>query len=356
MALDEKLWVSRRVLVTGHTGFKGAWLSLLLSRLGGRIYGYALDPPSGASLFQDAAAAEVFESDVRGDVLDLAGLASAVRRARPEVVFHLAAHPLVRESYTDPLRTYAVNVMGTANLLECLRGVDEVKAIVVVTTDKCYDNKEWVWPYRESDALGGHDPYSSSKAGTELVAAAYRSSFFSGGPRLATARAGNVIGGGDWGSDRLVPDCIRAFARGEAVELRYPHAVRPWQHVLDPLSGYTALAQQLIGENGAAAEGAWNFGPDPTGEATVADVANGVARHWGEGAQVRTDQSAPALHEASVLRLDSTKARTRLNWRPQFDFESGLAETVDWYRAWHSKQNMVAFTRAQLERFAGKRQ
>lgn len=354
MAVDETFWRSRRVLITGHTGFKGAWLSLWLSRLGAKVHGFALDPLAGASLFHDASVASGLVSDGRGDIVDAAKLGATVQAARPEVVFHLAAQPLVRESYADPLRTFAVNIMGTANLLEALRAVDGVKAIVVVTTDKCYENREWVWPYRESDALGGHDPYSASKAGTELVAAAYRSSFFLGGPRLATARAGNVIGGGDWSGDRLIPDCIRAFSRNEAVMLRYPRAVRPWQHVLDALAGYVVLAQTLAGDGGAEAEGAWNFGPDPAGEATVAEVASGVARLWGGGATVKTEKATTALHEAAVLRLDSTKARTKLNWRPQCSFEHGLSETVAWYRAWHDQMDMAAFTLAQLERFTGK--
>jgi CDP-glucose 4,6-dehydratase len=281
---------------------------------------------------------------------------SAMLAAEPEVVFHLAAQSLVRPSYQEPLKTLADNVMGTANVLECMRSVPSVRAAVIVTTDKCYQNNEWVYPYREQDPLGGNDVYSASKACAEIVTHAYRRSFFGADDntcRIASVRAGNVFGGGDWALDRLVPDCIRAFARGESVRLRYPHAVRPWQHVFEPLNGYLLLAERLLGEDGEDYCEGWNFGPDPSGEATVYQMTDAIARGWGNGATVESETDVPRLKEAKLLRLDSTKARVGLDWRPRWGFERAVEETVAWYRAWSQGGDMRDFSSVQIESYFG---
>lgn len=335
---DAAFWRGKRVFLTGHTGFKGAWLALWLKQLGAEVYGYALMPPSSPSLFEVARVAVDLTTDMRADLRDEGSVAGAVAQARPDIIFHLAAQSLVRPSYDDPLGTFAVNVMGTAHLLEAARHCAEVRAVVVVTTDKCYENREWVHPYRENDRLGGHDPYSASKACTELVASCWRSSFF-GAPdpcalRIATVRAGNVIGAGDWAVDRLLPDCFRAFTRGEPVRLRYPHAVRPWQHVLEPLSGYLQLAESLVGAEGKNFAQAWNFGPEPDSDASVGYVACEMARQWGGAARVELEPVPEAPHEAGLLRLDSTKARVQLGWRPRWSLDRALLETVRGYRTY----------------------
>lgn len=329
-------WEGRPVFLTGHTGFKGSWLALWLRQLGAEVHGYALDPPTNPSLFEAADVSSVLAGDTRADLADLAELQSALAAATPEVVFHLAAQPLVRESYRLPLATLATNVMGTAHLLEAVRQCPAVKAVVVVTTDKVYHNREWPHPYRECDALGGHDPYSTSKAAAEIVTAGYRSSFFGpdGHPaRIATARAGNVIGGGDWAEDRLVPDCLRAFEAGKTVRLRNPSAVRPWQHVLEPLAGYITLAEHLLKPEGKGAEGAWNFGPDNMDNTTVGEVARIVADIWGGDARVESDQPGDHPHEAALLTLDSSAARARLGWSPRWHLRTALEHTVAWHRA-----------------------
>ena len=326
----------RAVLVTGHTGFKGGWLTLWLAELGARVHGYALAPPTDPNLFEVGHLAGALASDTRADVADLAALTAALERSRPEVVFHLAAQPLVSEGYRDPLGTIATNVTGTAHLLEAIRSGDSVRAVVVVATDKVYENPETGRPFREDDPLGGHDPYSASKAAAEIVAASYRSSFFGQGrhpARIATARAGNVIGGGDWGAHRLVPDCMRAFAAGEPIRLRSPDAVRPWQHVLGPVSGYLALAARLLGPTGEQYARAWNFGPDPTDDATVSEVAQRVASLWGPEAQV-VRGSDPQRHEAGLLRLDSGLARSELGWAPHWPLQEALERSVAWQQAW----------------------
>jgi CDP-glucose 4,6-dehydratase len=350
-----ELWRGRSVMVTGHTGFKGGWLSLWLHRLGAKIHGYALDPPTSPSLFEAAGLASVLASDVRADLTELGALRAAFARARPEVVLHLAAQPLVRESYRDPLRTLASNVMGTANVLEAVRASESVRAVVVVTTDKVYENREWQYRYREVDPLGGHDPYSASKAAAEIVTASYRASFFTGAAghpaRVATARAGNVVGGGDWAADRLVPDCLRAFACNEVVRLRYPHAVRPWQHVLEPLSGYLRIAEALLGPRGDELAGAWNFGPNPEGDLTVGEVAHEVARLWGGGARVEYAPSEVHPAEAGLLRLDSTRAHTALRWRPSWPIGAALEHTVAWHRAWLEGADMRALSLEQISRY-----
>jgi CDP-glucose 4,6-dehydratase len=345
-------WRGRSVLVTGHTGFKGGWLALWLHRLGATVHGFALNPPTDPSLFEVARIETALASDVRADLADLDTLTHAFETARPEVVFHLAAQPLVRESYRDPLGTLTTNVMGTAHVLEAARATGTARAVVLVTTDKVYENREERdYAYRERDALGGHDPYSASKAAAEIVAASLRVSFFQAkddAARVATARAGNVIGGADWATDRLVPDCLRAFERGEAVRLRYPDAVRPWQHVLEPLSGYLRLAERLLGREGTRYADAWNFGPDESGDATVGQVADMAARLWGEGARVEHAPAADNPHEAGFLRLDSTRARKELDWRPRWRLTQALEHTVAWHRAWARRADMLAFSNDQL--------
>jgi CDP-glucose 4,6-dehydratase len=345
----------RPVLVTGHTGFKGSWLTLWLHELGAIVHGYALNPPTEPSLFEVAGIRALLASDVRADLADLARLKSVFIEARPEVVFHLAAQPLVRAAYQDPLGTLASNVMGTAHVLESARATDAVRAMVLITTDKVYDNREWAYPYREIDPLGGHDPYSASKAAAEIVAASYRASFFQGETghpaRVATARAGNVIGGGDWASNRLVPDCLRAFAKNESVRLRFPRAVRPWQHVLEPLAGYLQLAEKLSAAGSANFAKAWNFGPDTSGDVPVGEVAEMTARLWGEDARVECTPSTENPHEAGLLRLDSTLARTELGWKPRWPLGQALMQTVAWHRAWIRGTDMAAVTLEQIRAY-----
>ena len=345
----------RSVLVTGHTGFKGGWLALWLHRLGAQVHGYALDPPTQPSLFEVARIGSILASDTRNDVADLAALKLTFNDARPEVVFHLAAQPLVRASYCSPVETIACNIMGTANLLEAARMSHSVKALVVITSDKVYENREWPFAYRELDSLGGRDPYSASKAAAEIVAASYRASFFTGEKghpaHLATARAGNVIGGGDWACDRLVPDCVRAFVTQIPVHLRFPDAVRPWQHVLEPLAGYLQLGERLLAPEGAEFARPWNFGPDASGDASVGQVAETVARLWGGGAQVRKAQSTANPHEAGLLRLDSTLARSTLGWQPRWSMEQTLKHTVAWYQAWSRGGDMAAVSCDQIRTY-----
>jgi CDP-glucose 4,6-dehydratase len=342
------------VLVTGHTGFKGGWLTLWLDELGASVHGYSLNPPTEPNLFEVAGIGSVVATDVRADLCDLARLKSAVSVARPEVVFHLAAQPLVRESYRDPLGTLASNVIGTAHILEAVRDVPTVRAVVVITTDKVYVSHPDGSPHSEENALGGLDPYSASKAAAEIVAASYRASFFAlpGGhsAHIATVRAGNVIGGGDWAVDRLVPDCMKAFSLDRAVQLRNPHAVRPWQHVLEPLSGYLLLAQRLLGPEAASAAGPWNFGPNAEDDATVGAVAEQVARLWGHGS-IEHVTSCEALPEVRLLRLDSSRARTMLGWKPRWSLHDSLRQTVEWHKAWLQGDDMADVSRSQLRAY-----
>jgi CDP-glucose 4,6-dehydratase len=328
MTLFGDCYRGRRVLLTGHTGFKGSWLALWLTEMGAHVTALALAPATAPNHW-DLLGLELAER--RLDVRDAAAVARAVAEAAPEIVFHLAAQPLVRRSYRDPLETWATNVMGTANLLEACRNTPGVRAIIAVTTDKCYENREWAWGYRENDRLGGHDPYSASKAGAELVAASYRSAFFHGAdaPLLATARAGNVIGGGDWSEDRLIPDLVRAAGAGATLEIRAPGATRPWQHVLESLGAYLLLGQQLLAGRRELA-GAWNFGPDQEGNRTVAEVLAGLRRHWGELDWEVSSAAQP--HEANLLYLDSSKAKAELGWRPVWGLDQTLAATAAWYR------------------------
>ncbi len=351
VSMNTALWYGRSVFVTGHTGFKGGWLTLWLHQLGAKVYGYALSPPTEPSLFEVAGVGTVLASDTRADLADLTHLKSTLNKTQPEVIFHLAAQSLVRESYRDPLGTLASNVMGTAHVLEAARAVDSVRAIVLITTDKVYENRAWVYPYREIDPLGGHDPYSASKAAAEIVSASYRASFFgdAGHPaRVATARAGNVIGGGDWATDRLVPDCLRAFSANESVHLRFPQSVRPWQHVLEPLAGYLQLAEHLLAPDGARFAKAWNFGPDESRDVTVGEVAEAIARHWGEGARVELAPAVEHPHEATLLRLDSTGARNELGWKPRWSLEQALEQIVAWHRGWMQGADMAAISLNQI--------
>jgi CDP-glucose 4,6-dehydratase len=324
-------WRERRVFVTGHTGFKGAWLCLWLQLMGATVTGYALAPATQPNLFQSARIGRGMRS-IEGDVRDLDHLARAVREARPEVVLHLAAQPIVRRGYEDPVGTLSTNVLGTVHLLEAVRRCGDVRSLVVVTSDKCYENREWLWSYREKSALGGRDPYSASKAAAELVTRAYRESFFSddGATRIATARAGNVVGGGDWAEDRLVPDTIRALVAGRPVDLRYPSAIRPWQHVLDPLAGYLRLAELLHGPEGAAVAEAWNFAPHEEDARSVGWLVERLQRAWGATPSWQP-QEGPRPHEHIFLKLDSTRARVELAWSPQLRID----ETVRWVTAWY---------------------
>ncbi|NJD25041.1 MAG: CDP-glucose 4,6-dehydratase [Betaproteobacteria bacterium] len=341
-------WAGKRVFLTGHTGFKGSWLSLWLQSLGAEVTGYALAPATTPSLFDLARVGNDMPSII-ADIRDIDSLFSAVRAARPQIVLHLAAQALVSDGYRDPLGTLSTNVQGTANLLEALREESRVEAVVVVTSDKCYDNREWPWPYRESDPLGGHDPYSASKACAELVTASYRKSFLAEhGIAVATARAGNVFGGGDWSPNRLVPDLLAAFAGRTPAIVRRPGAIRPWQHVLEPLQGYLMLAERIAREPRLA--GAWNFGPCESDCLTVGDIATRLAAIWGEGASWHPESST-FPHEASMLRLDSSQARERLGWRPCLTIDSALAATVSWYRAWLTAADMQAVTLAQIRDF-----
>lgn len=347
-----EFWNGKRVFLTGHTGFKGAWLSLWLQRLGAEVTGYALDPPTEPSLFA-LAQVGLGMTDQRGDVRNAATLAAALHQAHPEIVLHLAAQPLVRASYADPVQTYATNVMGTVNLLEAVRGCRSVRAVVNVTTDKCYENRGEREGYREDEALGGYDPYSSSKACSELVTSAYRNSFFHAqdyhrhGVALASARAGNVIGGGDWAEDRLLPDCFRSIGAGIPVRIRNPHATRPWQHVLEPLSGYLLLAEQLY-KTGLPFAEAWNFGPDDGDALPVLAIVQGLCTRWGTGASYQID-AGEHPHEASFLRLDSSKARARLDWSPRWTLPIALDRIVAWQQAWTAGRMMREMTLQQID-------
>lgn len=323
----------RSVFLTGHTGFKGAWLSLWLARLGARVTGYGLPPCTSPSLFELAKVQNVLGRHNLSDVRDLPALTAAIQAAAPEVVFHLAAQALVRRSYREPADTWSTNVMGTVHVLEAVRACPSVKAVVVVTTDKCYQNQEWPWGYRESDALGGSDPYSASKAGAELVVHSYRNSFFSvHGPQLASARAGNVIGGGDWSEDRLIPDAARAAGRHEPLMIRHPSATRPWQHVLESLHGYLRLAACLLEQEPMHAE-PFNFGPDAADNVSVAELLGRLQVHWPELRWQVEPSGLATPHEANFLYLDSSKARRQLGWMPKWDLATCLAETARWYRA-----------------------
>jgi CDP-glucose 4,6-dehydratase len=344
-------WNGKRVFLTGHTGFKGGWMALWLQSRGCDLCGYSLRPATKNNLFEDASVARGMRS-VIGDIQDTSLLRATMEEVRPEVVFHFAAQPLVRGSYKDPLGTYATNVMGTVNLLEAVRHTSSVRAVVVVTSDKCYQNHQWDWSYREIDRLGGYDPYSSSKACAELIVSAYRNSFFnpadyaSHGVALATVRAGNVIGGGDWAEDRLVPDIMRAFAAGRPVRIRNPRSIRPWQHVLEPLRGYLMVAESLC-EEGTRNGESWNFGPESADVQPVDWLLSELAAAWGAGARWELENTAQP-YEAHNLKLDCSKAMTRLGWRPELHLREAIEITVDWYRAKLRGEEMRSFTCKQI--------
>ena len=339
--MDRATWQGRSVLVTGHTGFKGSWLCASLVAAGARVSGFALSPPSRPNMYDLVQLDREVDSTI-GDVRDAAAVATAVARARPEIVFHLAAQPLVRASIDDPVATYATNVMGTVHVLEAVRRVPTIEAVVVVTSDKCYENIGRAEPYAEDDPLGGADPYSSSKGASELVTAAFRRTYFADGPAVATARAGNVIGGGDWSRDRLVPDLVRALIAAQNPRLRYPGATRPWQHVLDALAGYELLAQRLLDDRSRFAR-SWNFGPAPYSECTVAELGDLFLAAWGTTQRcVIASQTAP--HEEAILRLDSERARRELGWLPVHDLAGAVHATARWYRAWHDGDDVRAQT------------
>src|SRR5687768_8637513 len=352
MNMNGSFWQSRRVLITGHTGFKGSWLSLWLQCLGARVVGYALDPPTKPNLFETAKVAEGMSS-ILGDVLDKNELHRIIAKHQPEVVFHLAAQSLVRESYKSPVETFSTNVMGLVHLLEAVRTTDGVRAVVCVTSDKCYQNREWVWGYREDEAVGGYDPYGSSKGCSELVAAAYRNSFFNEREysqhevSVATARAGNVIGGGDWAKDRLLPDLIRSVIRGHDIVLRNPHAIRPWQHVLDPLAGYLMLAESLF-KHGPRFSEAWNFAPAESH--TVTQLVEQLLSLWGSQVSASHDHSRQP-HEDPYMILDSTKARVKLEWRSLLDLRASLSWIVTWVRRLQAGADMRSVTESQIRSY-----
>lgn len=347
--VDQEFWRGKRVLVTGHTGFKGSWLSLWLQSMGADLCGLALAPPTTPDLFSTARVIDGMSSIV-ADVRDYETVHAAVAQFRPEIIIHMAAQPLVRLSYAEPVATYATNVMGTVHVLEAARKVGGVRAIVNVTTDKCYENKEWLWGYRETEPMGGYDPYSNSKGAAELVTNAYRQSFFrETGTALASARAGNVIGGGDWAADRLVPDILRAFEQDQPVVIRNPHATRPWQHVLEPLSGYLVLAQQLYADGQAWAEG-WNFGPNDDDARPVQWIVERMAESWGPGASWQID-GGNHPHEANYLKLDISKAKGLLGWHPRWELAAALGHIISWHRAWLRKEDMRALCLAQINMY-----
>jgi len=352
---NTNFWNGRRVLITGHTGFKGAWLSFWLRENGAEVFGYSLDPPTNPNLFEIAKIGEILSGDARADIRDLSALEETLRRTRPEIVFHMAAQSLVRLSYEIPVETFSINVMGTVHLLRAVRHIPSVRAAVIVTSDKCYENLGAGKPYRETDPMGGADPYSASKGCAEIVVASFRTSAAALRPQgsdiaIASARSGNVVGGGDWSSNRLVPDCIRSFVAGIPVELRNPNAVRPWLHVLEPLSGYVSLAEQLVGANSKRFATAFNFGPSPDNDADVLQVAQTVADLWGHQARV---EAVGGTHppEAAVLRLDATKASRLLNWQARWNITQALERAVEWYKVWHAGRDVRPIMIRQLADF-----
>ncbi len=353
--MDYSFWKGRKVFITGHTGFKGSWLSLWLYSLGSEVTGYALNPPTEPSLF-DLCGIDRIVKSVISDIRDAETLTKAMSEAAPEIVIHMAAQPLVCDSYEKPVETYAINVMGTVNLLEAVRNCNNVRAVVNVTTDKCYENKEWFWGYRENEPMGGYDPYSNSKACSELVTSAYRSSFFNlkdysnHGVALASARAGNVIGGGDWATHRLIPDCIRAILKGEKIVIRKPHAIRPWQHVLEPLSGYMLLAQNLYEIGPRFAEG-WNFGPNDDDAKSVEWIAKRICDKWGDNASYEIDKGEHP-HEAHYLKLDCSKAKSMLGWLPRWVLEKAIDSIIEWTMAYKENKDLKQTCLDQIKEYS----
>lgn len=356
--MNRNFWHGKRVLLTGHTGFKGSWLSIWLQSMGVKLVGYALTPPTNPSLFEAAQVGNDMTS-VIGDIRDLTNLRNVFAEYQPEIVIHMAAQPLVRQSYIEPVETYNTNVMGTVNLLDSIRTTASVKAVVIVTSDKCYENREWVWGYRESEAMGGYDPYSSSKACAELITTAYRNSYFHSdqylkhGVAIGSARAGNVIGGGDWAEDRLVPDMIRAIRQGRPVSIRNPNSIRPWQHVLEPLSGYLLLAQKLY-EEGPSFAGAWNFGPNDDDAKPVKWVLDHFTQAWGNGASWELD-SDHHPHEAYSLKLDCSKAKSMLKWEPVWSLTEAIARICSWHKSHLSDGNAYEMCLEQINEYESAR-
>lgn len=351
--MNKIFWKGKKVLITGHTGFKGSWLSLWLQSKGALVTGYALPPHTVPNLFDSAHIADGMISII-GDIRNLDFLQSVVAEHRPEIIYHMAAQALVRHSYSYPVETYSTNVMGTMNILEAIRQTDSVRAAVIITSDKCYENKEWVWGYRENDPMGGHDPYSSSKGCAELIVSAYRNSFFSSDDTsrevaVASTRAGNVIGGGDWSKDRLIPDIMNAFMEKRPVVIRNPNAVRPWQHVLDPLSGYLLLAEKLWTEGKKFSE-AWNFGPDENDMISVLKITEFLSYLWEDEASWEFDSSRNP-HEAHCLRLDCSKARNILGWSPKLNVQKALEWTMEFYRKYHREEDVLQLLKKQITRY-----
>jgi len=350
----DNIYKKRRVLITGHTGFKGSWLAIWLKELGADVIGYALDPPSDPNNFE-ATRLRAKITHIHGDIRYLDRLIETFKKYQPEFVFHLAAQPLVLLSYDEPKLTFDTNIGGSVNVFEAVRLTPSVKVLVNITSDKCYENKEWHWGYRENEPMGGYDPYSNSKACSELVTASYRNSFFNPkdykkhGVAIASARAGNVIGGGDWAEDRLIPDFIRAISNGEEVKIRSPYAIRPWQHVLEPLGGYMMLAEKLYTDGPKYAE-AWNFGPDDRDAKNVEWIAEKFCSLWGKDASYAIDKN-PQPHEANYLKLDCSKAKTELGWTPKWDIEKALGSIVDWYQAWINKNDTRELSLQQMKAF-----
>ena len=348
--VNPNFWKGKRVFLTGHTGFKGSWLSLWLQQMGAEVKGFSLTPPTNPSLFVEAKVAQQMQSEI-GDIRDFSKLSESIRTFNPDILLHLAAQPLVRLSYKEPIETYSTNVMGTVNVLEASRYASHLRAIVVITTDKCYENREWEWGYRENEPMGGHDPYSNSKGCAELVVSAYQRSFFHtpDTAAVASARAGNVIGGGDWAEDRLIPDILRAFEKQQSVIIRNPLSTRPWQHVLEPLSGYLVLAQRLWQDGKAFAEG-WNFGPKDDDCQPVQWILDKMVHFWGDGAHYEIDKSEQP-HEANFLKLDCSKAAMRLKWHPKWRLEQTLEQIVHWHRAWLEGDDMQAKCLQEIEKY-----
>lgn len=353
--IQQEFWKDKNVFLTGHTGFKGSWLCMWLEFLGAKVTGYALSPPSKPSLFELCKIDELVTSII-SDIRDGESLRQAVLSAQPEIVIHMAAQPLVRESYRDPVATYATNVMGTVNLFEAVRSCSSVRSIVNVTTDKCYENKEWFWGYRENETMGGYDPYSNSKACSELITASYRNSFFNRRTyndhkvALASARAGNVIGGGDWSADRLLPDCIKALLKGEEILIRNPLAIRPWQHVLEPLSGYLVLAQKLYEEGPSYGEG-WNFGPEDNDAKSVEWIVHKMCDKWDSTASYKLDNGEHP-HEAGYLKLDCSKAKSKLGWHPKWSLEHAIEKIIEWTKAYEAGKNLRMICLDQIKEYA----
>ncbi len=346
--MNPKFWSDRTVFLTGHTGFKGGWMALWLSHLGAKVHGYSLQPSTVPNFFSVLNLEDRLEKSLIADIRDIKTLSNSIKRTQPSIIIHMAAQPLVRSSYEMPVETFATNVIGTVNLFEAARETKSVEAIINVTTDKCYENQEWIWPYRENDKLGGHDPYSGSKACSELVTNTYRNSYFAKNDvRIASVRAGNVIGGGDWSKDRLIPDIFRAHEAKKTLNIRYPNAVRPWQHVLDPISGYLRLAEKLVSSNNFSAS--WNFGPRENNEKKVSWILDYFSKKF-NNIEWKTEID-PSLHETGLLRLDSSKAKLKLGWTSKWSLETALNKTIDWYQAWQKNKPMIEFSIKQIKSY-----